>query len=120
VKNYSSKILMKVRKFLTTALCRRKILLDYFATDVEKSEQDSTVCEQQSPASDLDPNCCDNCTRRLKSMSDGGGVSESNEPKDYSDDALKFLNAVKLLGQRFGSGLVISFILGSVCIFLSR
>lgn len=49
-------ILQRMEDFLTTASCRRHLILSYF---------DPTVTAPETPQED----CCDNCTRLLRSGS---------------------------------------------------
>jgi hypothetical protein len=115
LKEYNSKILMKVRHFLTTTQCRRTILIEYFETDIDKPPK---VSDQKTTNQVYNQNCCDNCTRRLKAADELTSDQLDDELKDFTEDAFKLLSVVKLLNQRYGLNLVISFLLGSVNINL--
>ena len=106
---------MKVKHFLTTSSCRRNILLDYFATDIENLPKSDEVCSISVTYNQVwTDDCCDNCSKRLKLAASGDLSVNMDELQDYTEEAYKILNVVKILGQRYGVALVVSFLLGSV------
>jgi hypothetical protein len=102
-RNFKSNMFVRVQKYLTMSDFREEYLLKHF----EEEENDQFKISGQ-----FKPNCCDNCTNRLRS-----GSSESNqvdELKDFSKEANKLLSVIKLLNSKFGIGTYISFLIGSV------
>lgn len=112
LRDHRSKLFMKMRQFLTTPHCRRKILLDYFeaGASVEQDVPPSTSVIK------LKRNCCDNCTNRLVSHAnkDKDQQFSPEKSKDFSSDAYKFFSVIKLMNQRFGASMIIMYLLGSV------
>jgi hypothetical protein len=97
----------KVQKYLSMSGCRREYLLRHFEEEDHDEQGDSPKIYNK-----FKPDCCDNCTTRMKSGSD-----QPDELKDFSKDAHKLLSVVSLLRSKFGLGTYISFLLGSVSIF---
>lgn len=101
-RSHKSDMLAEMQKFLTTSNCRRLLLLNHF----EENKKDSSDLANQ-----FKNNCCDNCTSRLKSASSPDGQIQM---KDYTQEAKKIVMCVKLVNEKFGINLVISYLLGSV------
>ena len=114
VRNFRSKMNLKVRRFLTTSACRRQILLEYFETD-ENGES-----AQAGEKNVYKENCCDNCTNRIREIESGDFTSQEDNLVDFSQEAQKLFATIKLLSQRYGMNLAISFLLGSKSQKLSK
>jgi hypothetical protein len=105
----------KAQTYLSMSGCRREYLLKHFETD---DQGDDKMCsaDTSSKTVKFKANCCDNCTTRLKNCD--GDMNEEETLTDFSKDGLKLLSVVNLLNQRYGIGTYISYLLGSVNIFV--
>ena len=101
----------KVQKYLSMSGCRREFLLKHF----EEEDHDEQETDLTKTVSQFKPDCCDNCTNRLKS---GAKDQQVDELKDFSKEAHKLLSVINLLRSKFGIGTYISFLLGSVSLYL--
>lgn len=70
-RSHQYKMFLKIQEFLTTAKCRRALLLSHFEED-ESASKDS-----------FKKNCCDNCSERLKTD------KQVDQQVDVSKDALR-------------------------------
>lgn len=104
-RQHKFKMLDEMTKFLSTSGCRRRLLLNHFENE---STQKKTATNDS-----IKPNCCDNCTLRLNSASSPSS-SSAIKLKDFTQEATKLVSCVKLLNEKFGTSLVIGFLLGSV------
>ncbi len=83
--------------------CRRKFLVEYFETDIDKP---STVAPEYSSQHTFDINCCDNCRNRVVPNQKELTFEEStlkapvNELKDFSEEAYMLFRTVNLLKYR--------------------
>jgi len=98
-KQHKMDMFEEMKKFLTTNNCRRRILLNHF----EEGNQVANDSEL------FKPDCCDNCTLRLKSLSS----SSNNQLKDFTNETLKFIKVVKILNERSPITTVVAYLLGS-------
>ena len=89
-------MLNHVQNFITTTLCRRKILLKYFEEELTDGTSNKS-------------NCCDNCTTMLNAPS-----TSEYLPKDFTQEVIKFLSVMKLSSSDYGAGLYIGYLIGSV------
>jgi hypothetical protein len=109
-RTFQAKIHSIVKKFLTTPSCRRKILLDYFENDIEYFEKN----HDDEPKTNLKPNCCDNCTQKLKNKDNESSSSDCDQLKDFTEEALKIFGIIKLINYKFGLTTYILYLMGSV------
>nr|AAH73087.1 FFA-1 protein [Xenopus laevis] len=101
-REYKLKMLTKMEKYLNSSTCRRKIILSHFE-DKQLRKASSGIMGTEK--------CCDNCKTRLIcniSIND----TEDNL-QDFGPQAYKFISAVDVLGQKFGTGVPVLFLRGS-------
>lgn len=91
-----------MRQYLEMRDCRRQFILNHFEGSVTL----------KGPSK----NCCDNCTRKLSSsLSDHNKYQGLNEKGlyDFAPETRMFLEAVEVMGGKFGFGMYALFIRGS-------
>ncbi|KAE8631557.1 hypothetical protein XENTR_v10001231 [Xenopus tropicalis] len=101
-REYKLKMLTKMEKYLNSSNCRRKIILSHFE-DKQLRKASSGIMGTEK--------CCDNCKTRLRfniSIND----TEDNL-QEFGQQAYKFISAVDILGQKFGTGVPVLFLRGS-------
>jgi len=103
-RNIKNKQFVKIQHYLTTTNCRRQLILEHFEQDDEEITDNTTNAATKTK--DFKLNCCDNCTQRLMNS------SNKDEEKDFSEEAEKLFNAIKLL-QRYGLTSITSYLIGS-------
>jgi len=91
-------MLERMRKFLTTNSCRRVLLLSHFEV-ANKTDSPTTA---KTP---LAPNCCDNCSKRLNNSDSKS--SQSDQEKDYTEEAIKLLSCIRLLKDQLLTTLIL-------------
>ncbi|GFN88620.1 werner syndrome ATP-dependent helicase-like protein [Plakobranchus ocellatus] len=96
------KMLAKLEQYLTTASCRRRILLSYF---------ESGNLEEIGGSE----NCCDCCrlnfTRLKHGLTNVSAVED--KPVDYTREAGDLFKAIQYTGSRFGLGVPCQVLMGS-------
>ncbi|KAK2148107.1 hypothetical protein LSH36_515g01056 [Paralvinella palmiformis] len=95
---HKKNMLKKMESYCTTTKCRRRAILSHFENrdviDIGETEY-----------------CCDNCTARVKRKEDGkAALGEQNFGKEAKD----MLEAIEITGSRFGLGVPVLFMTGSV------
>ncbi|XP_037687240.1 Werner syndrome ATP-dependent helicase isoform X2 [Choloepus didactylus] len=99
---YKLKMMAKMEKYLHSCRCRRRIILSHFE-DKQLHKASLGIMGTEK--------CCDNCRSRLGhyfSIDDSEDVSQ-----DFGPQAFQLLSAVDALGEKFGIGVPILFLLGS-------
>ncbi|XP_054556820.1 bifunctional 3'-5' exonuclease/ATP-dependent helicase WRN isoform X3 [Talpa occidentalis] len=99
---YKLKMMMKMEKYLHSRKCRRRIILSHFE-DKQLRKASLGILGTEK--------CCDNCRSRL----DHCILVDDSEDilQDFGPQAFQLLSAVNILGEKFGIGLPILFLLGS-------
>ncbi|XP_066159065.1 ATP-dependent DNA helicase RecQ-like [Euwallacea fornicatus] len=94
-------LLNLMREYVYTVRCRREYILSYF-------EGNPSLKLQKRK------NCCDNCAKQTgQKFSMYEGLDESGN-YDFTNDALKYLSAVKAMNGQYGHGTYILFLRGSM------
>ncbi|XP_077000804.1 bifunctional 3'-5' exonuclease/ATP-dependent helicase WRN isoform X2 [Tamandua tetradactyla] len=99
---YKLKMMAKMEKYLHSRRCRRQIILSHFE-DKQLRKASLGIMGTEK--------CCDNCRFRLGhcfSTDDSDDVLQ-----DFGPQAFQLLTAVDALGEKFGVGVPILFLLGS-------
>ncbi|XP_066091205.1 bifunctional 3'-5' exonuclease/ATP-dependent helicase WRN isoform X2 [Saccopteryx bilineata] len=99
---YKLKMMAKMKKYLYSSGCRRRIILSHFEDkQLRKASLGITGTEK----------CCDNCKFRLGHCF---SIDDSEDPsQDFGSQAFQLLSAVNILGETFGIGVPILFLQGS-------
>jgi RecQ family ATP-dependent DNA helicase len=100
-KKHLEELALKMHQYLNTRDCRRLYILKYF-------EGVNAQCEQRD-------NCCDNCSRKMTSMSDSEKYVEldADGKFDFSTDVTMLLKAVQAFNGKSGITLPILLLRGS-------
>ncbi|ESN96687.1 hypothetical protein HELRODRAFT_189333 [Helobdella robusta] len=116
-REHKMQMLLKMQDYLETTKCRRRMILSHF---------ESTSLPDLGPK----PNCCDNCTARMKqqqnqdysdsnnktnssSSSNGVGGCNDDDSKEFSSEASDLLSCIQMMNGSFGLTTPILFLRGS-------
>ncbi|XP_012580191.1 PREDICTED: Werner syndrome ATP-dependent helicase isoform X2 [Condylura cristata] len=99
---YKLKMMMKMEKYLHSKKCRRRIILSHFE-DKQLRKASLGILGTEK--------CCDNCRSRLDHCTLFDDSEETLQ--NFGPQAFQLLSAVNILGEKFGIGLPILFLLGS-------
>jgi superfamily II DNA helicase RecQ len=116
-REHSIRMMAKVQHFLTASTCRRRILLKYFENDPDTEEmtENEELEAQAHIAKEANKDCCDNCNiHSINSKYSAISNQECNQLRDFSEDAEKLFEVIKLLNEKYGLTVAILFLIGSV------
>lgn len=96
--NRRAELLGTMKQYLNSRKCRRAFLVSYFeGKDVFMSERSD---------------CCDNCGAKTAPCDQYEGLDERGF-YDFTEDAVKYLSAISVLGGKYGHGMYVLFVRGS-------
>ncbi|XP_072898620.1 bifunctional 3'-5' exonuclease/ATP-dependent helicase WRN isoform X1 [Hemitrygon akajei] len=101
-RNYKIKMMEKMKKYLTSSKCRRNIILSHFEDEQLRKATLGILGTDR---------CCDNCRLRIGSFTPAD--DQENEMDDFGKEAYQLLTAICILGEKFGLGVPVLFLLGS-------
>uniref|UniRef100_A0A8C6XWN2 ATP-dependent DNA helicase n=1 Tax=Naja naja TaxID=35670 RepID=A0A8C6XWN2_NAJNA len=104
---YKLKMMAKIEKYLSLNSCRRRIILSHFE-DKQLRKASTGIMGTEK--------CCDNC--RSRNIHCVPVIDPQDSFEDFGQQAFKLMSAVCDLKERFGMGVPILFLRGSVILCL--
>ncbi|XP_062902863.1 bifunctional 3'-5' exonuclease/ATP-dependent helicase WRN isoform X2 [Mobula hypostoma] len=103
-RNYKIKMMEKMKKYLTSSKCRRKIILSHFEDEQLRKATLGILGTDR---------CCDNCRFNCRVGNFIPADDQENETDDFGKEAYQLLTAICVLGEKFGLGVPVLFLRGS-------
>ncbi|KAL7988526.1 hypothetical protein Chor_007445 [Crotalus horridus] len=106
---YKLKMMAKIEKYLSLNSCRRRIILSHFE-DKQLRKASTGIMGTGK--------CCDNC--RSRNIRFAPVIDTQDSFEDFGQQAYKLMSAICALNERFGMGVPILFLRGSVSMSSQR
>ncbi|XP_013910183.1 PREDICTED: Werner syndrome ATP-dependent helicase isoform X1 [Thamnophis sirtalis] len=102
---YKLKMMAKIEKYLSLNSCRRRIILSHFE-DKQLRKASTGIMGTEK--------CCDNCRSSSRNIRCAPVIDRQDSFEDFGQQAYKLMSAICALKERFGMGVPILFLRGSL------